>query len=346
MAKTVDPKTERYFKIVKRLRAKLYDEISNEDLKFYYSYTPEINQAKINEYIEAQKAASKDPKNFVVDSDLTADALVEVGRMIQSDPILKEQTLQVAQADEAGKISEKLATGINLVLGGTDIAASINQIRTSNSALRKSRKPGRPAVPQRDLYLQQALRSAEEGTMDAGRALAPVQAQIQDTYLSDIQAAKTASTGQAGAYNANRQLAYNRKNRAALDLAPIQDSIRAREQQRYDNLLGMRQNETQQMFQNQASLYGADLDQYNREQDLKQLVGATGRLNLRDSMYKFGTQVANSIGDYYSNQKYRSLRNQAEAAGLNSDNIIKVRQNLDQYVGNPTPQYYEQAYIH
>ena len=353
MAKITNPTLERYFRIVKSLRAQV--SVSDEDLKFYYSTTPEINQDVINEFVEAQRKASKDPKNFIVDPDLTSDALIEVGRMLQSDPMYKEQTLKIAQEAEASELSGKLAEGLGLILGGSDIGNSITQIRESNKSIRETRKPSRPVVPGRDVLLQQALRDSQEGQFDAARATAPVQQEIYDTYLGDIQGAKTASTGQAGSYGAYRQLAANRRNRAAMQLAPIQDEIRRGQESRQDNLLGMRMDETQSMFRNQAYLYPHDLNQYNKEQEAAAHLGATGRLNLRDSLYNMSGQAANTIGNNVAQARYNRLRNQATASGMSLEDaekyIIgadnKLRDNMGiNYRPNYNPQtMFEQSYI-
>lgn len=349
MAKT-KPDIARYFRIVKSIRAGVNP--SDDDMKFYYSTTPDIDEGVINRYVEEQRRASKDPENYTTDPDLTSEALVEVGRMLQSDPIYKEQTLRIAKETEAGEMSDKIAKGINLVLGGTDIGNSIAQIREGDKAV--SRRPSRPAAPRRDQLLQQAMRQAQEGQFDAARATAPVEAQIQDQYLSDIQGAKTASTGQAGAYGAYRQVAANRRNRAAMDLAPIQDQVRRGQEERYDNLLGMRQAETQNMYRNQAALYPYELNQYQKERQAAALLGSTGRSNLRGSLYNTGNQLAGAIGSGVAEFRHNRLRNQAIASGMSSEDaekyIIgtdnKLRDNMGiNYRPNYNPQYYEQSYI-
>jgi hypothetical protein len=333
----MDERLKKYFDIVRKINQDPAS-VSESDLEFFLSESPKIEDSKMKEFTASGKDATYEQFR---------DAVVEATRKLQTEPLYKEKLLKVATESKGKKLSDDLAQGINLVLAGTDIAQSVKQINASNQAAAKSKRPARPAIPQRDLYLQQALRSAEEGTFDSARALAPAQAQIQDQYLSDIQDAKTASTGQAGAYGVYRQLAADRRNRAALNLAPIQDNIQAREQARYDRLLGMRQSETQQMFENQASLYPSDLNQYNTEQNTITSLGATGRANLRDSLYNIGNQFASTAGNFYSKQKYNRLRNQASLSGLNPDNVVKVNQSLDGYVQQPDayfPSYFNQVY--
>lgn len=324
---------KKYFEIIAQLRA---GKATKDDIQFFLTYTPQIDEAKMKKLVDGGQFASfEDAKG----------AILEAGKALQSSPQYKEQLLSLSQEATAGKISNQVAQAANLILGGTDIGVSLNQIAQANKASKSSRRPSRPAVPQRDLMLQQALRNSQENTYDAQRAIAPVQQNIEDQYLSDVQGAKTASTGQAGAYGAYRQLAANRRNRSAMELAPIQDSIRAREQQRTDQLLGMRADETQNMFQNQASLYPYDLRQYNYDQEAAASLGSTGRANLRDSLYNLGGQVAGFAGQNIAQRRYDKLRNQALAAGMNPDTVIKAEQNLRGYVGPSNEQaYYEQLY--
>lgn len=329
---------KRYFLIANKLRSG--SKVSRGDIEFFYEYSPEIDEAKMQKLIEGGEFASREDAQA---------AIFEAGKALQSSPEYKEQTLRIAEDAEAGRVSANITEGLNMIMGGVDIASSINQIRKSDQALSRSRRPSRPSIPQRDVYLQQALRSAEEGTMDAGRALAPVQAQINDQYLSDMSNAKTASTGQSGQFGAYAQLAANRRNRSAMQLAPLQDEIRRGQQARYDNLLGQRLDETQNMFQNQASLYPYDLQQYNRDQDAAAALGSTGRMNLRDSLYNFAGNAANTYGRQYTRRKYDQLRNQAMASGLNPDLVTQSFKGVDDYAGRYKPlygpEYYEQSFI-
>src|SRR5690606_3548686 len=228
-----------------------------EELEFFVGYTPKIDEAKLQKVVDSGDFTSTQEAR---------DALIEVGRLLQSSPEYREKILGLAEQAESKELSQKLSDGINMILGVTDIATSANQINVANRAERRSRRPTRPAVPGRDQLLAQALRSAQEDVMDPARAIAPAQAQIEDQYLADVAGARTASTGQAGAYGAYMQAAANRRNRAALDLVPLQDQVKRANQQRYDNLLGMRMDETQQMYRNQAALYPYELAQYGREQ--------------------------------------------------------------------------------
>lgn len=325
---------KKYFSIVANLRAGR--QVAQGDLEFFLSYTPQIDEAKMKKLVEGGEFASAEDAKA---------ALLEAGRALQTSPEYKQSLLELSQVNDSSRTSAKIAQAANLILAGTDIATSLNQIRQADKAAKESRRPTRPTVPQRDLMLEQALRQSQENTFDSERAIAPVRQEIGDQYLNDIQGAKTASTGNAGAYGAYRQLAADRRNKAAMQLAPIQDSIKAREQQRTDNLLGMRADETQQMFQNQASLYPYDLQQYNYDQRAAASLGSTGRANLRDSLYNLAGQASNFIGQTSAQRKFNRLNNQALAAGLDPNTVVKAEQNLRSYLtSDDDPLLFEQMY--
>jgi hypothetical protein len=339
----MDKELERYFRIVGRINAGTED-VDPKDLQFFLSYSPKIDQAAIDTMVEKGYAAS--PEQVV-------NGLVEVGRKLQSSPEYKDKLITIAKNAERGRLSEDLTQGINLVLAGSDIAQSIQQIQQSKRDLSRSRRPSRPAIPARDQLLQQSLRETQEGINDPGRAVGAARAEIQDQYQNDIANAKTASTGQAGAYGSYAQVAADRRNRAALGLAPIQDEIRRGQQARQDQLLGMRMDETQQQFQNQAQFYPQDLYQYNQEQQAAGRLGATGRSNLRNSLYGLGQQVAPAVADYATERRYRNLYNSASNMyGTDvADTMLTAQQNVekgweddrglpaiaDYWVDNPIP---------
>ena|SRR5688500_230687 len=84
------------------------------------------------------------------------------------------------------------------------------------------------------------------------------------------------------------------------------------------------------MFRNQAYLYPQDLQQYNNEQTIAANVGQSGRLNLRDSLYNLGGQVAGSIGNGVAQRRYDQLRNQALASGMSVEDAEKYVVGADQ----------------
>lgn len=324
---------QRYFAIINQIRSG--QPPTDDDLQFFVSYSPQIDESKLQKIAEGgQFTSTEDARN----------AIVEVGRLLQSSPEYREKILGLAEQAEGKELSQKLSDGINMILGVTDIAASANQINAAERAERRSRRPVRPAVPGRDQLLAQALRAAQEDVMDPARAIAPAQAQIEDQYQADVAGARTASTGQAGAYGAYMQAAANRRNRAALDLVPMQDQVKRANQQRFDNLLGMRMDETQQMYRNQAALYPYELAQYGREQEAIANLGMVGRSNLRNSLYNLGSAAADAIPRTLTARRYDQLRNRALATGLNPDIVAAADRNLRSNLTSDDTPYWEQMY--
>jgi len=302
---------KRYLQILQRLQSGGGDRISNEDFRFFAEFTPDPNDKKrLSELNDQIVKLSKEDKT--IPPNLTAETALLAGQQALQNPSYREQALQLAQESEAKANSDKIAQGLNVLLGATDIAQSVAQINQSKQGLSKSRRPGRPAIPQRDLYLQQALRAASEGTYDTASALAPAEAQIQDQYLSDLQNAKTASTGQAGAFGSYAQVAANRRRRAGMELIPLANDIRREQTANYNNLLGQRLNETQNIFENQASFYPQDLNQYQNEQAAYGQIGSVGRQNLNNSLYNLAGRIAPVAGQYQARNKYKRFFDQLD----------------------------------
>lgn len=320
------PELKRFLRISKTLSD---GQVPNDvDLQFYVSFLPQINQEVLD---EANKLIQEGEVKGIPPN-LSAEHYLEMGRAQLQNPMYRDQLLRQAEQIESDQLANDFNGGLNIILGGLDIANSVRQIRAGEQQARRSKRPQKPAVPQRDVYLQAALRNAEEGTFDAARALAPIQADIYDQYLNDVNDAKIASGGQLGAYGAYRQLASDRKNRAAMQMAPIVDDIRRGQQARYDNLLGMRLDENQKRFQNQASLYPYELDQYNQDQQTAAALSSTGRRNLRNSMYNLAPQFGDSLASNRTRRKYDRLRSQMSMYGDDvADMVVKSNQKLDQY---------------
>jgi len=324
-----DDKLKRYVSIALRLKDNP-DSVPNEDLKFFSSYTPEINQGRIGE-INTELDRLKN-KGESVSPELTAEALLLSTQQSLSSPQVKDRILQVAQETEAGKNFNKLAEGLNILLAGTDITQSLNQIVQGKQIQSRSKRPTAPVIPQRDQYLQQALRNAQEGNYNVSQALAPAQAEIGDQYRTDLQNAKTASTGQAGAFGAYAQLAANRRNRASLGLVPLGNQVKQQNVENYNTLLGLRQQETQNQFNNQIATYPYDLQQYQLEQQMGGHLQAQGNQNLRNALPSFAGGLADVYSKIRAKRRYDQIRNSMDMYG-HGDTALKAQQTLDDHSG-------------
>jgi hypothetical protein len=316
---------DKYLRILQRMRAG--KKISKEEIKFFLGYSADVDETKLE---QLRKKEFKD-----LSSEEIQQMIDESGKLLLTDPDNKAKALELAQDAEKGRVSDNIAIGLNAILAGSDISASRAQIAESNRLLGNSKKPSRPGAPKADPYLDQAINQAQVGTMDASRALAPAQLQILDNYLSDINNAKVASTGNAGQFGSLAQAASSRRNRAAQELVPIGDQVKAREQSRLDNLIGTRIDQNQQSFANQASLYPTDMQQYMMEQQIAGSLGATGRENLRTSVGNLANLIPSTFSKLAANRKYDGLYNQMSGYGKDNAKIaVNAQRDLDRRFGN------------
>ena len=200
-----------------------------------------------------------------------------------------------------GELAEDLQAGFNTINSLAQLGISSGQIKRSNNALGALSRPGLPTTPREDEALSNAIYGAQQGTFDAARAVAPVRQGIEDAYTSDLQTARQASGGQSGTFGALAQTANLRKMRGYGEMAPLIDSIRAREQARLDNLLAMRQEGRQQDFRNRMSIYDRSNQNYTDDVAAASELGLAGRENMQTALGNFG-QAASVLGSKYGSQ--------------------------------------------
>jgi len=299
---------QRYLEILRALRGGR--DVSQEDIKYFASFHQDFDAGQYEKL--KGKLASEEGLKSMTDEDF--DSYVNEARKMLTTGKYKEDVIDIAKQAEAGKVAAKVTTGLNTLLAGTDIAISLGQIGKANQQLAGIKRPARPAVLQRDQDLAQALQEAHRGTLDQSAALQPARLANLDTYKADLAQGAIASEGQPGAYGAYGQAAAGRMYRANAELVPLGNEIKRQEQGRYDQLLGMRQQEGQAINQSQSQFYPQDLYQYGIDRQAAASLGQTGRSNLRDSLTGLAAQVP-AIGQEFSNRRYDDIYNQMSAYG-------------------------------
>lgn len=238
----------------------------------------------------------KDNPDFMAASDVQSE-MARLQAEISASPqqrALLEGMLRKRQAD---KISAQVAPFVQAALAGTDIVTALGQIGESKRGARGLRRPIRPSALGPSPELNAALSDARGRVNDVDdNVLNALRLQGLDAYMGDLSNARTASGGQAGLYGSLAQGAVNRRNRAATSSLPMLAQLQAQNRQRYDSLLSQ-QGQREAITSNQGiANYNADLDQYNREASAVGRLGATGRQNLRNSIYNAGAQMPNLLG--------------------------------------------------
>lgn len=325
---------EKYLKILRDIRSG--KSVSKDDLSYFANFTHAVDQTAIEKL--KNTAEFKDLSEEEISSAMNDAFLLAV-----QNPQYKEQVLNIAEQTAKGKLSEKVATALNLALAGTDIGTSVAQITAANKAIKQAQRPSRPAPLSADPRLEQALNDAKRGSYDSIRALAPAQRAILDNYLSDLNMAQRVSGGQSGAYGALGQVASTRRSKAAQDLAPIADQFRRLDQQRYDQLLGQKLAENQAIQQSKAQYYPQDLWQYSQDVRAAGELGMTGRRNLRESLTGFASQLPNLVSELSTRRRFRDIYNRMSSYG-DQNARLAAEADYEMYNGYNLPSY-EQMYL-
>lgn len=337
---------EKFLRIARAINAG--QSVSFEDTKYFNTFKNEKFDSaaydKATESINKAYEEGKLPKGEDLDSLING-----AQQRLTTDPAYRDHMVTLAKQAQAGKLSQETANGINTLLAGTDIMTSLNQINKGNQALSQLRQPARPPILAADQRLASALQDAQQGTFAEPNAIAAARLGNVDALASDNAAARTAAGGQAGAYGAYHQSAVDRYNRANTQLVPMADQIHAREQNRYDQLLGMKLGENQAINQSQSQFYPQDVYQYMQNRNAANSLISTGQSNLRGAM----TGLASTIPNYavqMSNRRYDDLRNQHAAYGDQYGDIAAhAQRQVDMMHGRQVPpddqSQYEDAYM-
>ena len=233
---------------------------------------------------EADKPEYKSAEEYMADLTTVLDS-------VRNTPEGQAQIRDAIAGRKEQRFIKRYSPFFDAILAGADVASSLSQIRQSKDALASLKRPGMPAIPGADPALDFAIRQAQVGKMDAARAIGPARQVIDDQYAKDIAMAKAIGGGQAGTLGALGQAASLRRARSAAGLAPMIDSIQAREEGRLDNLTRTRMQQAQQNYYNRFGQARMNLDQYNQDVAAAGQLGAVGRTNLRNAAQSLLNQV-------------------------------------------------------
>lgn len=333
---------QRYLRIARLIQSKQSKQLSHDDYKFFSQFTFDVDQEAINKLQDEKefKGMSKEE----VDSALRQSFFAAV-----QDPEYRDKILTSAQDLEQKETQSKVAAGINLALGATDVLTSAGQIKNANRLQANLKAPQHPATLTKEPLLDRALSDAGRPSLDAARAMSPAQLQILDQYLSDLNTAKTVSGGQAGVYGALGQEASARRGRRSAELAPIYDNIVSRGEQRYDQLLQQKLQQNHNIQQSQAQFYPTDVNQYNNQLQAVGQLGSTGRQNLRSSIGAFSSFLPSVVSELGTRKRFRDVYNSSVLYG--HDNAMTIaeadkvhRNNYEQDYGQNDYNTLEQIY--
>jgi hypothetical protein len=198
-----------------------------------------------------------------------------------------------------GEVTERSAAVLNVFKDVVNLTASRGQIKRSDRALARLRRPGLPTPLREDQALNNAISGAQAGTLNAARVVEPIRQELDNQYAADQAVARDISGGQAATYGGLSQLSSLRKRRGLNSLAPEIDAIRAREQARLDNLLQQRAQQRQASWDQQFRNAYMNREAYNMDLAAAADLGRVGRENLYGTLNNLAPSIATLAGYGY-----------------------------------------------
>ncbi len=296
---------QRYINILTYFKTNGVKGLSKDDVKFFLEFQLDFDKAKHDE-LKSKKVRGEQLSPEEVDS--LTDGLTAAFTL----PENKARVLESAQELDTKRTTEKVRTGVGLLLSGVDLVQAQSQINKFKTESAKSVRPARPERLTKDPYLQYAKESAVRERQSPSVAVQAAKTGIEDAYMSDLQNAKIASSGQTGAYGAYAQAATNRKGRRMLELAPVAQGIQQAQNDRIDRLAGLSLQERSAINESAGRYYPTDVNAYQNEQQALAELGQTGFANRRDAMYGLGRSVIGGISP--NRRRYTDMYNQIMAS--------------------------------
>jgi hypothetical protein len=222
-----------------------------------------------------------------------------------------EQKTQLLEAAKKDIKNNNVANVVGFIADTIDLGISGEQIRQSNKALREIKSPKGIAPFRLSETIQRAITNAQEQLRPAfiDAQIAPASNQIKEGFSQDIEQAKIASGGQAGSFGAYGQVAANRRNRGAASLVPMRAQLQAEANKGLSDAARLELAESQGIASTDAARAGLDYQRYVDESTAAGELGASGRLNRRNSLRSLLGKIPDQM---QNNSDLQSLDKQLE----------------------------------
>lgn len=252
----------------------------------------------------------------------------EFTQQLAQDPEMQDRIELLRQDPANAAMAQKISQGLDAIQNIAGIGIATGQIKRSEGALSKLKKPRGPKPFQRSEELQSALDEVRQGFRDPASTgvLSPLRQAIQEAYSAGIQQAQTSSTGQAGSFGAQAQSLYNQRLQNALEQVPYLEDVRSRYGNMYQGLLGQQQREEQVSSLNELRRYDREYDDYTREAQEAATLGQAGRQNLYQSISGLKPFLAQSLSGL--GRQVQGIGNDRQRTGI--DDIDLFEDEIDQ----------------
>lgn len=241
-----------------------------------------------NLFLETLGEAENDPELGSLFSDYSADM----------DQLLNDPNLinHAKKQQKTENISNAVQMGVNILSSLNGLSVGNKQIKQSQDALSKLKKPNISSLRLNSPLRKQQITNSLRDINSIDQYIAPAREGIFDQYTKDINTAKTASTGQAGDFGSLAQVASLRRNAALRQLIPLGLQGRAQAQGRLDSLIDSEQLDKYREYSGNLNKYNIDLGQYNLEAEAAGQLGQTGNINKYNSINGILGQLPSMVG--------------------------------------------------
>lgn len=315
---TNEMNTSRYLDLAKRIKAG--ERVSDDDMYFVMKYTlGAADENKLQDLVRRQNEGIKDPTKRLSSEDVTT--LIEETKKKLTSPEYKQQMLTALQKAETEDATGKLKTAMEIAISSTNFAVGAKQLQAFNKLAKESVKPAAPGMPAETPDYQAARRAVQQAVYQPSIAQKAAEAESKAIYQSELQNAKTAAGGQAGAYGALAQTAATRRGRRAAELAPQIAQIEAANRSNLVNFGTNAQQLAQQQYGNAVNQYNTQMQNYQAQQQALGQLRSAGEQNMLGAVTGALGQVPDIVGDRRIQQKYNTLRNQLTGMNINPSDI-------------------------
>jgi hypothetical protein len=225
----------------------------------------------------------------------------EIAKMNETLATLsQEEKVKLLEATKKQLKNKSVADGLSIIADTIDIGLSSAQIRESNRALSQIKPAKGISKLKVSEGLNNLIRNAQQqmtpGFIDS--QVAPFTNQVNESFANDVNQARVASGGQAGAFGSYGQAAVNRRNQAMQGVVPMRASLLkdANANMAATTALEMQQNNA--IAENDARRAALDYTRFKDEASAAGALGATGRLNMRNSLRSLLGNTSNSYDNF------------------------------------------------
>lgn len=252
------------------------------------------------------------------DTKLVQDLLAEARKRVDAGEMTSDQTSEFIDLNEwvmngegaefmKGKHGEVKAKEI--LREFVDVGTAIADLSTAGQQIAEGEasQTTKPTPPRRyslDPNISQSITESLRGISPSGieALVSPVKQDISDAFTEDLNIAKIASSGQAGAFGSLGQAAINRRLRAAGDLGLLRNQIRESNLRNLNYALQNRLGERRLQQQRDLNVFGRNLGQFNLEQQAAGNLEQAGRINRRSSLLNLTGRLLPIADRLISNQ--------------------------------------------